>query len=433
MNFGVPICDRSQPGVGEAPPAGDARRELGRRLQRRLGVLTEQVVAALVASVPFYAQLPEEQLRGDITDICRHNLRVFLRALAGGGRPGGADLAAIETSATRRAGEGVPLDAVLHAYQVGLLHTWRAVQQEATAGERGELPAVATEAMAYIAEVTRLVAAAYLEEREALTGERRSATQQLVQALLAGTATVDLAAGAGLQLAGNYTVVALGFDPSSDKQLPTATEPVALRRKLRRIERHLEQVTGGTLPALLGVDGGVVLLPTDAAGVTTVDAEELVGELARAAGAPVTAGVSFRPGLAAVPEASSQAHDVLRIASALGLTPGAYRLDDVLVEHALAGDRAGLERLSSMLEPLRPDLVGTVEVYLRCDLDRRRAAALLHIHPNSVDYRLRRVKALTGLDAGTTRGVQLLGAAVVALRLVDQRPTGGRPTGYGTK
>jgi sugar diacid utilization regulator len=58
-----------------------------------------------------------------------------------------------------------------------------------------------------------------------------------------------------------------------------------------------------------------------------------------------------------------------------------------------------------------------LETYLGTDLDRRRTAAALHVHPNTLDYRLRRVVELTGLDPSTARGLQLLGAAMAARQL----------------
>jgi sugar diacid utilization regulator len=45
------------------------------------------------------------------------------------------------------------------------------------------------------------------------------------------------------------------------------------------------------------------------------------------------------------------------------------------------------------------------------DFDRRQAAAALNIHPNALDYRLRRVHELTGLSLSTAHGLLVLGAA----------------------
>jgi sugar diacid utilization regulator len=77
------------------------------------------------------------------------------------------------------------------------------------------------------------------------------------------------------------------------------------------------------------------------------------------------------------------------------------------------------DRLADLLTPIagRADLLSTLEGWFEADFDRRRAAAALHVHPNTLDYRLRRIAELTGLDPGTARGLQLLGAAVTAHQL----------------
>ncbi|MFE9144968.1 helix-turn-helix domain-containing protein [Streptomyces tubercidicus] len=61
----------------------------------------------------------------------------------------------------------------------------------------------------------------------------------------------------------------------------------------------------------------------------------------------------------------------------------------------------------------------SVAAFLDCDLDRRRTAQALNVHPNTVDNRLARAAQLTGLDPHTTHGVQLFGAALTLRRLAE--------------
>ncbi|MFD0566346.1 helix-turn-helix domain-containing protein [Kitasatospora saccharophila] len=70
--------------------------------------------------------------------------------------------------------------------------------------------------------------------------------------------------------------------------------------------------------------------------------------------------------------------------------------------------RPGPRRPRRPTHPLaaRPELLDTLRTFLTCGLDRRRTAATLQVHPNTVDYRLRRTADLTGLDA--VRGPDLL-------------------------
>jgi DNA-binding PucR family transcriptional regulator len=56
---------------------------------------------------------------------------------------------------------------------------------------------------------------------------------------------------------------------------------------------------------------------------------------------------------------------------------------------------------------------------MACDLDRRTTGAALHVHPNTVAYRVRRISALTGLDPARPSDLQLLNAALVARRALS--------------
>ncbi|MEU8635467.1 helix-turn-helix domain-containing protein [Amycolatopsis sp. NPDC048633] len=62
-----------------------------------------------------------------------------------------------------------------------------------------------------------------------------------------------------------------------------------------------------------------------------------------------------------------------------------------------------------------PDLVTTLDVYYRNDMNRLRSAVALHIHPRTLDYRLRRVRESTGVDPASTKGIRILTAAVARL------------------
>jgi sugar diacid utilization regulator len=145
----------------------------------------------------------------------------------------------------------------------------------------------------------------------------------------------------------------------------------------------------------------------------------LVEALAAAAGTEVIAGAAIAASMSDVGRAASQAQDVVRLARRLDRGPGGYLLRDVLLEYQLSRFSDATPELVHLLDPIdrNPDLAHTLETYLGHDLDRRRTAAALHVHPNTLDYRLRRIVELTGLDPSTTRGLQLLAASLAARRL----------------
>ncbi len=407
---------------GARVPAPDDA-PLYRTVERQVPRLARSMVDAFVAQIPLYAMLPREQLLGEITAITEGNLRVFFRTLRQGRPPAEEELADIRGSAARRAEERVPLDAVLTAYQLGARIGWRALVAAAGPGDNDALLAAAERVLTYVQYVTGAVAAAYLEEQQAIHGEERDAHRALAGALLAGQPPAALAARLGVTIAPAYALLALRVGTHPDEQGHSAGAAIAGRRKLRRLTGRIEAYADACVLGLLDASGGVVLLPATPEGVDEVTGglPGLVADLQQVAGAPVLAGVAAARSADELATAAQQARDVLSIAERLGRPPGAYQLADVLLEYQLTRPTEALTALAALLDPLErnPDLLATLRAYLDCDLDRRRTAAALHVHPNTLDYRLRRVVELTGLDPTTTRGLQLFGAALAARGVAD--------------
>lgn len=397
---------------------------LAERVERRIDALARAMVEAFVEEVPIYRQLPREQLRGEIVDISRRNLRVFFRCLREQRNPTEEELAEPRASAARRAEERVPLESVLTAYHIGGRIGWRALADEARSDEREQLDDFAERVLAYVQAVTGTVAAAYMEEQQHIYGDQRDARRTLTEALLAGPRDDGLpwppqpqARRAGVHLADGYLVVSLRMDPTADEDTEGVASAVAGRRKVRRVQAALDRLAGEPVLSLLEPDGGPVLFPAgdDAAPEALAGGPHLVETLSQASGAAVTAGLAW--GRAdGVPEAAAEARHVLGLAQRLGRGAGAYRLDDVLLEYAVTYPPDTAERLTRVLQPLedRPDLIATVQQWYGANFDRRAAAAALNVHPNTLDYRLRRITELTGLDPGTAQGLQMLGAAMTA-------------------
>ena len=402
---------------------GEPEVDLYRRVERTVPKLARRMLQRFVEEIPLYAALPAEQLEGEILAITTANLRLFFTALREARPLTDAELAELRVSAARRAEERVPLEAVLTAYHVGGRLGWQALVDDAREDETEPLLAAAERVLLFVQQVTAAVSAAYIEEQHAIHGEERDARRALASALLSGEPADRLAARLGTPIASAYVVVALRLEPHPDEADEGVGGAVAARRKVRRVQSALDLYVGEQpVVGLLESSGGAVLLPTtveDAARLAD-DLPELATRLAAAAGADVTLGGAVATGAHAVADAADQARDVVRLAALLGRPPGGYLLRDVLLEYQLTRPSDATAELVRLLDPLdrNPDLPHTLETYLANDLDRRRTAAALHVHPNTLDYRLRRIVDLTGLDPATSRGLQLLGAALAARRLV---------------
>jgi hypothetical protein len=405
--------------------------DLADRVAHQVPELARNMVTRLSEEVAFYSHLPKEQLDGDISSICRHNIKLFLKMLEGDTESMDVDLEVIRTSTAYRAEEGVPLEALLRAYHVGLSMMWDYFREQVGGADPGALVDVATLAMDYIELVTSLVSHVYLEEYEIISNTQRDVRRAVTDALLSGETVVGLTglfARAGVTMHADYLAVAMAVGPSADEGRPDVESRVAARRKVRRVSHHLERAFGRDLLSVLDPSGGTVLVPVGDDGPASFGRRitQLVEDISEAVHCSVIAGYAWSPGVKGVVHSGAEAREVMELACQLELPPGAYQRADLLFEYAVTRDRGSVAALATLLDPLQgidTDLVGTLGAYLDLDVDRRRTAAHLHIHPNTLDYRLRRVRSLTGLDANSATGASVLRAALVARRMRSYEAT----------
>lgn len=364
--------------------------ELSELLLRDRQALVREVLAAVQAQLPEYRELPAEALRGDISTVIETTLLQFVEILRTGELPDAAALSALRESAARRAEEGVSVEAVLAAYHLGIEVVWdRFADRPAE-----ELIRSNRFLLRFLRLVTAAVTAGYLEERQIMFGDEHAARQAVLAALLDGAPAGDVAARGGFRLPVAYEVLAVAIDRHPDEETPGIDARVAARRKVRRVRAELDRRSREPVLAALSDEGGLALVP---AGGEAVPA--LVHELGRVAGAGVrAAAVLAEP--PAVAAAARTAREVLDVVLAGHHPPGLYRLDDVLLEFHLSRPSTAAPALAALLDPLaeRPELLETLSCWLRTGQNRRRTASELHLHPNTVDYRLRKVAELTGLD-----------------------------------
>lgn len=393
---------------------------LERRLTLAVHELAAGIVDRLVENLPVYATLPAEQLRGDITAIAVRGIRGFAQALRTGELPDAAQLELMHRSAARRAEERVPLDAVVGAYFLGAHECLDRTLADAGPEDLADVLAAQRLLLRYLRVVTGSVFTGYIQENRAALGEEQSARQALLSALLDGAPPQRAAERAGMRLPGCYWVLSIAAAPHPDERTPGVDAAIAARRKVRRMRAELERQVQDTVLSALSPDGGLALVPTTAAPGEPSAADwdrlvQLVRHVARVSGAELTAAaVAAEPG--AVADAARLAARVRRVAQDCGRGPGLYRLDDVLLEYQLALPSPARAHLAALLGPLdgRTDLLDTLRTFLASGLDRRRTAERLHVHPNTVDYRLRRATALTGLSATHGPDLPKLQAALAA-------------------
>jgi DNA-binding PucR family transcriptional regulator len=113
----------------------------------------------------------------------------------------------------------------------------------------------------------------------------------------------------------------------------------------------------------------------------------------------------------------------VEIALRAGIRGRAVGLDEVVVDHLLASSESAQRILKSTLRPLvnydaarGSALVPTLRAYLDARLNVTKSAEVLYVNPNTVVYRLRRIKELSGRDPHNPDDLLVLS---LALKLED--------------
>ena len=378
---------------------------------RESHAMARELVAHLGASVPPFATLPADVMSGEVAAVARLCVEWSIRRVNGGDLPGRTDR--LRAAAARWCRAGVPVEDVVHAVHEGFKSGLDLLFARARASDPELVVKGTATALEMLDLITATVNKAYVQERRADAAEHHTAVHTLTSALLGGHATTKLARECGIRISDRYCVLAVWIPPHPDETHPRLDRQVVARRKLRRVQAALATLLREHPLAMLSVDGGSILIPETACADTELD--DLFTRVSERAGVPLTVAVV---GAAAgdVPAAAEQAHDLLDTVRRLGRGPGVHRFAEFALQYQLTRPGIGRDILDARLAPLdsHPELLETLRVFFGTDLNRQRAARRLCIHPNTIDYRLRRIGQLTGFDPSRTTGLWYLRSALIA-------------------
>ncbi|SBU88561.1 PucR C-terminal helix-turn-helix domain-containing protein [Streptomyces sp. Ncost-T6T-1] len=393
-----------------------------RVLVASLPALTDRLVEALYAQEPAYRAAIDSD-RAEVWQEVHHSLRHNVGSLI---QPREFRESAHRTSrwiGEIRAEQGVPLDAVLHAFRMGGAMVWQDLVDETARRDPDDirlLVHVAADVWNFVDEHCGVVADAYRQAERRQSWRRENRQRLMVAALLDGTARIaDLAEAAemlGLPEQGRYAVLAVAGAAAASRAGAAQHGPGAAARPPVELPVGAPGATALWHP---GPDAEFAILPL------TGSPGEL-GELAAALDVPAgtRAGIgSAVEGLAALGDARRLAETALRACPASG---GTVLLDEhlpdalVVSSPALAGALA--DRVLGPLDRLDPAdrdvIVETLTAWLDADGSAQRAGARLYCHRNTVLNRLRRFEQLTGRCLTRPRDAVEVSLALAARRLL---------------
>ncbi len=406
-------------GAAADPPDFQLSAEITATLRTQLPHVAEQTVAAVIASVPSYADAwsgpMEEAIRGAVQAALGGFLT--LAGSSGGADPGTPAAPAAEAAYALGQGEargGRSMDALLAAYRIGARVAWRDMAQTSVAAglSAEQIGAFSELVFAYIDELSAASAAGHTDELETTGQVRRRHLDRLAQALLSGApadAVVAAAERADWTPPASLTAILL---PANH-----------LRAVLRKVDTGSLQPTED-VPGLDAVEGYRLLLVAESTSHTPPTASTRRRLTALLAGHDAVVGPA-RPWLD-VATSYRRALALLIARTRTAEAPAGLDTDDHLVEILLAADPDALRdlraRLLLPLTDLRPSatlkLTETLRSWLLHQGRRADVAADLFIHAQTVRYRMGQLHELYG---SRLHDPSFVLEATIALATLDPR------------
>jgi PucR C-terminal helix-turn-helix domain/GGDEF-like domain len=387
----------------------EAIRGVGRAVVARSGEIGQAIAARIVVEIPGYTGAAPE-LVNDLRAGASATVELLARTFAEGSAIRREELGFLRTLAARRVHQGVSLEAYIHAYRVALLAYWDECADEAArlGLSREAAFALAHAAIETMDVLTSQAAEAYLREETRLRTQSGRAARDLVERLINGE-PVD---------PGRRHPAAPGLDPTG--QLLTVVgrvdqTTVAVGDALQLARDALEDsMSLGAVKPLVTIRHGELVLIAPGTSAHTKIASLRAARLRTIEehNTDVRYGVSAPSrGFLSVQQAYREAALSLSYTSAS--RPVVSLTDLSALECALIGATATTKaivaskgsELRALSDAEHRAAVETIRAFSEADLNVAKAAERMHVHPNTVRYRLQQIATKTGHDPRTFAGL----------------------------
>lgn len=385
--------------------------------------LARETATAICEQIPDYRDRDDPSLRTEVEAHCRQVVSAFLVSATERRDPTPADFASTSRHAVLRIDRGIGLPAFLHGFRLGQIHLWDCVLEavESDPATKDAALFLAGILMRVVETGSTTAAEAYVEAQRFDLADHARLTRDLLDDLLEGRPPTmkrrqEMLADVGLGL-DTPLVVAVGSFSVPGDDTGTQADRAMLRTALNNPGRGLTVARHDEVVSVLPVDhdedrvlarvraavarlGGQGIFPT--VGISSVHASLLEIPSAHEEACLARRSLRGRTGVQSLTGMSTldylvQTHD----RTARRLVPAAVR--DFVAEDLAAGGT----------------FVSTLRQYVACDLNARTTATALHVHANTVYYRLERISERTGCDV---RRVESIIELLVAVGVVAGSP-----------
>jgi hypothetical protein len=376
--------------------------ELCESVAGELPAVVPGIVAQIRAESPQYAGVPRDDHERHVSE----QFHGLLTGLASRRPPTAAQTEVARELGRLRARQGVPVEEMIGAYHVGYREMWNVLLARADIRDPNltvRLVRLVDLVWTWVRLISSASADAHVEAIRAEHTVQITLAHRFLEALRGGEASSDEAV---------HLARALAFDPDGGFQAACVPISAWSDDQLDLLQRCLRQQLGTVRSATRGSFGILVFQCAEAETVVSAVRETF-------AGLPVGVGLA-RPGLAGAESSIVDAERALAVAVQ----------DDSVVffdqEWLLATLLTHRQRLAPLLQADReiagshPHLAEAVRAYADNGFSVTGAGRAMHLHPNTVKYRLERWRAVTGWDPRTPTG---LTKSLLSLRMFPPAPT----------
>jgi len=356
--------------------------EIADAIEPELPAATEEILATIAREVPEYARPLEGGFGVGIRTGVSEALRQFVALIRDpdAGREAGRDVYVGLGRGEFR--EGRALDALQSAYRVGARVAWRRVSAAARRGgaDAEQLGLLAEAIFAYIDELSADSVEGYARAQREQEGERQRRRRELLALLLRDPPAEEPELRAAAQAA--------------DWRLPRSAAPLAVARGgLARVARRL------SVDALVGsVDGVGCALVSGVAGSSRAAELQRATESVIAAIGPSVPRAELRSSWAFA-KAALRAAEAGAINGASPVKVEDHLAELLILESGGLAERLAQSRLAPLAE-LTPSARGRMEetalAFVQHGGNAAAMARALHLHPQTIRYRLSRLRELFG-------------------------------------
>jgi carbohydrate diacid regulator len=406
----------------KVPQVTGKLREAAAAYARDPTVIVERAYRAIVQNDPTYAGLPPST-KNDLMESIRFSAVLWSKSMLTGQYPSEEDMETFRSLGRRRVHQGIELASLLGAYRVGSKEMWAVYLEFGSKHQDVQnelLFTVSTYLLEHFDEMVQTIATAYREEQYERSRWKEALRYELCNLILSAPGDVNEFNRVSETIGIDPTIarVAFAFNVNVSDTLPSRVE-TELDRVLLILAR-MAKVTAADLVRVMYRGRLIVWIPCFR-GDSLLARDRRMGELA--AGLIESIPEFKQVGVGMMGQGPSgwsgsmvEAVKALEVGDRIGEGDGVFRYSDIALSEGARRSDNVLRYLESLIERLshEPDLLSTLECYLEQLQKRKKAASVLGIHPNTLNYRLERIQQIAG---GSLEDPAWLAKLYVAMRL----------------